>query len=269
MPHPDACHRLAPADPDRVRVIQLTDSHILAGAGERMRGVDTRRSFEAVIDFALASGAVPDLLLLTGDLSQDGSAESYRYLSRRLNASGFPVFYLPGNHDDTERMREHLTGDGIHHARRVVAGCWQIVLLDSTVDGEVGGCLAQAQLDFLHHTLAEHADRHALVCLHHQAIETGSRWIDALGLENAGEFRQELARHRNVRAVLWGHVHQEARHTRDGIEWMSTPSSCVQFKPGSAEFAIGDEAPGYRYLELVGDGRIETRVTRLPDATPS
>jgi Icc protein len=63
--------------------------------------------------------------------------------------------------------------------------------------------------------------------------------------------------------VLWGHVHQESHHIIDGVEWMSTPSSCVQFKPGSKEFALGSEAPGYRHLSLYADGRIETAVHRV------
>ncbi|MBT8436853.1 MAG: hypothetical protein KJP11_05740, partial [Gammaproteobacteria bacterium] len=70
-------------------------------------------------------------------------------------------------------------------------------------------------------------------------------------------------RHDNVRGVLWGHVHQETQQSIGGVEWMSTPSSCIQFKPYSREFAIGTETPGYRQLELYADGRITTRVHRV------
>ena len=146
----------------------------------------------------------------------------------------------------------------------MLAGAWLILLLDSTLEGEVRGRVSPAQMDFMDSALRRHAKRHALICLHHQAMATGSEWIDAKGLENAAEFRERLFGHDNVRAVLWGHVHQEARHSRDGIEWMSTPSTCVQFKPGSREFAIGDEAPGYRYLVLDTGGGIETAVRRVP-----
>jgi Icc protein len=251
---------------DRVRIVQVTDCHILAGADGRLRGVDTRRSFEAVMAAALEEYGRPDLLLATGDLAEDGSAEAYRYLSARFGAAGIPTYWLPGNHDDNAVMRAQLTGGPIRAARRVLAGGWLILLLDSTLDGEVQGRVAPAQMDFMDSALRRHAGRHALICLHHQAVATGSEWIDAKGLENAAEFRQRLSRHDNVKAVLWGHVHQEARHRRDNIEWLSTPSTCVQFRPGSREFAIGDEAPGYRYLELGADGGIETAVRRVPGA---
>ena len=257
---------LEPARADGVRILQLTDCHILASPGERLRGMDTRRSFEKVIAAALEEHGQPDLLLATGDLSEDGSAEAYRYLSSCFDAAGIPTFWLPGNHDDNTVMQAQLSGGPIRAARQVLAGNWLILLLDSTLEGEVQGRVAPAQMDFMDYALRRHAGRHALVCLHHQAMDTGSEWIDAKGLENAAEFRQRLSGHENVRAVLWGHVHQEARQRRDGIEWLSTPSTCVQFRPGSREFAIGAEAPGYRYLVLGAGGAVETEVGRVPGA---
>jgi len=61
-------------------------------------------------------------------------------------------------------------------------------------------------------------------------------------------------------------VHQETQRHRDGIEWMSTPSTCVQFKPASPEFALDDRPPGYRLLVLGDDGSIETGVRRVRPA---
>lgn len=257
---------LEPARTGGVRIVQLTDCHILAGAGDRLRGMDTRRSFETVMTAALEDCGRPDLLLATGDLSEDGSAEAYRYLSAQFESAGIPTFWLPGNHDDTAVMRARLIGGPISDSRQVLAGDWQILLLDSTIEGQVQGRVSPSQLDFMDSALRRHAERHALVCLHHQVVDTGSEWIDAKGLENAAEFRQRLSRHDNVRAVLWGHVHQETRCLDGGIEWLSTPSTCVQFKPDSREFALGDEDPGYRYLVLGAGGEIETGVRRVPVA---
>jgi Icc protein len=257
---------IEPARPDGPRIVQVTDCHILAGDDDRLRGVNTRRSFEAVMTAAHEDCRQADLLLATGDLSEDGSREAYRYLSRQFESAAVPTFWLPGNHDDAAAMRAHLHGLTISDSRQVLAGGWLILLLDSTLEGRVEGRVSEAQMEFMDGALQRHAERHALVCLHHQAIAAGSEWLDAKGLENAAEFRQRLSQHGNVRGVLWGHVHQEGRHSSGGIEWMSTPSTCVQFKPGSREFALGDEAPGYRYLRLGSGGDIETRVQRVTAA---
>lgn len=252
-----------PVDPAVVRLLQITDCHIFATADQRLQGLDTRLSFELVSDSALNKIENLDLLLVTGDLSQDESADAYRYLADRFERFGVPVFWLPGNHDDVDTMREHLIGKQIYPARRVLVGDWQIVLLDSTVEGQVHGRVSEQQLDFLDEALDEYPDRHVLVCVHHQALDCGSEWLDAKGLNDSDQFRNRLAQQANVRAVLWGHVHQETHRSIGDIEWMSTPSSCIQFKPNSKDFAVGSETPGYRHLDLYPDGSIETAVHRL------
>jgi len=256
-------YRVKPGDSSVVRLAQLTDCHILANARDCLKGMNTRASFEAVCDALMNNHADIDLLLATGDLSQDASAASYRYLAQRFDALRRPVFWLPGNHDDAESMRAQLRGEWIFAHKQLLAGNWLIVLLDSTVAGESGGRLADSQLEFLETCLRAKADRHALVCLHHQALAAGSEWIDQLGLAQSERLGDTLRSHPNVRAVLWGHVHQQAHQRIDGIEWMSTPSTCVQFKPGSKTFALDDLAPGYRRIELHADGSIVTEVQRL------
>jgi Icc protein len=250
-------------DASVVRLLQLTDCHILAGEQDCLRGMNTRASFEAVCEAAFSENANLDLMLATGDLTQDASASAYRYLAGRLNALDLPVFWLPGNHDDPGLMHEQLRGEQIFAAKQVVIGGWVIVLLDSTLAGESSGQLSRHQLDFLDTALRKHAQLHALVCLHHQPLPTGSAWIDQLGLRNAQAFTDTVRAQANVRGVLWGHVHQQWHRQIDGIEWMSTPSTCIQFKPGSKGFALDDLAPGYRCLDLHADGKIITRVHRI------
>jgi Icc protein len=256
---------LQASDPTVVRLVQITDCHILAAAEDCLKGMNTRASFEAVCQSALANNRNLDLILATGDLSQDASTASYQYLAQRLCELKLPLFWLPGNHDDGDTMREHLRGEQISAAKQVLIGNWLIVLLDSTIKGETGGQVAPAQIDFLQACLQAHPGRHALVCLHHQALPAGSEWIDRLGLQHPQALIDAIKSHDNVRAVLWGHVHQQAHHQRDGIEWMSTPSTCVQFKPGSKTFTLDDLPPGYRRINLHADGSIDTAVERLAD----
>jgi len=260
-----SCLTLQRTDPAIVSLVQITDCHILAHARDCLKGMNTRASFEAVCRAAMEDNTDLDLILATGDLSQDASPASYQYLAQKFNELQLPLFWLPGNHDDSNAMREHLRGERISAAKQVLIGNWLIVLLDSTIKGESGGNLSPRQIDFLEASLQMHPDRHALVCLHHQALPAGSEWIDGLGLQQPQPLINSIQSHDNVRAVLWGHVHQQAHHHRDGIEWMSTPSTCVQFKPGSKTFTLDDLPPGYRRINLNPDGSIDTAVERLQD----
>jgi 3',5'-cyclic-AMP phosphodiesterase len=256
---------LQPTSDSVLRLVQVTDCHILENAADSLRGMNTRSSFEAVCRAIQRDQNALDLLLATGDLSQDASPASYQYLAEHFDSMRLPLFWLPGNHDDPALMREWLRGEMIFPAKQIAIGNWNILLLDSTIAGESSGHLAPAQIDFLQTTLAAERQAHVLVCLHHQALPAGSEWIDQLGLQPAEQLADIVKKHANVRAVLWGHVHQSLDQRRDGIDWMSTPSTCMQFKPGSKTFALDTLAPGYREIELHANGRVVSSVRRIDD----
>jgi Icc protein len=87
-----------------------------------------------------------------------------------------------------------------------------------------------------------------------------SQWLDQVGLQDADQLQTILAKHSQVRGVLWGHVHQELDTTRNGIRYLATPATCSQFLPGSDDFALDNKPPGYRTLELNSNGSITTEV---------
>lgn len=254
---------IEPASSEIVHLLQITDSHIFADPSACLQGMNTRQSFAAVCNQVIENKCPADALLATGDLSEDGSAESYRFLADYFERMEIPTFWIPGNHDHPRTMGEYLNSGRVNPAKQLLIDNWQVVLLDSTIAGEVCGRVSESQLAFLDSALQQFTGKHALVCLHHQALPTGSRWIDQKGLKDSTRLKKLLASHNNVKGVLWGHVHQETHCSIDGVEWMSTPSSCIQFKPGAEEFSIGSERPGYRSLSLFADGHIETRVHRI------
>jgi Icc protein len=115
----------------------------------------------------------------------------------------------------------------------------------------------------LERRLQKAPDMHTLVCLHHQPVPMGSRWLDTMALDNPEAFFAIIDRHPQVRAIVWGHVHQELASRRDDVLLLSTPSTCIQFLPRSDDFAVDMAAPGFRWLDLHPDGSIETGVERI------
>ena len=87
-------------------------------------------------------------------------------------------------------------------------------------------------------------------------------------MDNGTEFLKCVAQYPQVKALLWGHVHQQLDSLYDGphgaLQLMATPSTCIQFKPQSPYFALDGLQPGYRLLELKADGSISTNVYRVP-----
>jgi Icc protein len=123
--------------------------------------------------------------------------------------------------------------------------------------------VGEQQLAWLDDQLAGAADRPTLVCLHHPPVSVGSRWLDAVGLQDAQELNTLLDRHPQVRLICCGHVHQELSVGRGGRTVLTTPATVVQFRPGTVTLEIDAAAPGYRVIELEGDGTWRSRVVRV------
>ena len=242
-----------------IRLLQFTDPHLYADRAGRLRGVETYASLLRVLEHARGNHWPCDGILATGDLVQD-DAGGYRTFREVFDGLGVPVYCIPGNHDALNAMRAALAAPPYQFGGTLRRGGWQVVLLDSCIDGDAAGHLSEESLATLERALADGRSLHTLVCLHHQPIAMGSRWLDEVGLKDPQQFLGVIDRHANVRGVLWGHVHQAYDGTRNGVLYMSTPSTCAQFLPGSEHFELDRRPPGYRWLELGADGTIRTRV---------
>ena len=91
--------------------------------------------------------------------------------------------------------------------------------------------------------------------------------VDEQMVAGADAFFALVERFAQVRGVLWGHVHQQVDRYRGGIRLLASPSTCVQFAPGSQDFKADASPPGYRWLDLQPDGGLDTGVSRVRDVT--
>jgi Icc protein len=247
---------------DTALLVQLSDSHLFAEAEGTLLGMNTRDSLQKVIDLVREQQPQIDLILATGDLSQDGTLESYqqfRDLTRQLDA---PARWIPGNHDEPLIMAEAAVQSALLESV-VDIGNWRVTLLDSAVPGSVPGYLQDEQLQLLAQSLSEAPERHHLVCFHHHPVSIDCAWMEPIGLRNPEALFAVLDRFPQVRAVLWGHVHQEVDQWRNDVRLIASPSTCIQFEPGSDDFKVAEHAPGYRWLRLLPDGQLETAVERV------
>jgi Icc protein len=251
-------------DPGSLRILQITDTHLFADVGGTLAGVTTDRTHAQVIERVLAEHWPVDCILATGDLVHDGTESGYRRFKRNFEALGVRTLVIPGNHDDPAAMRRVFDRGRVTWSDNAVLGNWQFIMLNSWQAGSAGGRLGEAQLALLAQHLERHPRQHALIALHHHPVAMDSLWIDGIGLADGAELMALVDRYPQVRAVVWGHVHQAFDATRGGVRLLGCPSTCIQFRPRSAEFAVDDRPPGFRWLQLHADGRIDTAVYRLP-----
>lgn len=252
-----------------MKIVQLTDTHLFADIQGEMKGCQTARSLQIVLEAVAQRQPRPDLLLLTGDLSQDDTEESYRVLLRLISPLGIPALWLPGNHDQAIALMEQvLSAFPASPQKCVQQGGWNLILLNSSQWNEVSGRLSDNSLRWLEDRLRQFAPMPTLIALHHPPLAIGSAWMDAIGLQNREALFAVLDQHPQVKLVIFGHIHQEFDQIRRGVRYLGTPSTCIQFSPNIDEFSIDStRQPGFREIMLYPDGRYETQVVRVERAT--
>ena len=245
------------------RLLHITDTHLHAQKDARMRGVNTYETLQAVVQHARSHQHQPDAIIATGDLVQDETEHGYELFRETIDQFGVPTHCLPGNHDSQKIMADVLGTAPYHYCGHATYRNWVIVMLNTVVRLDDSGHLSTAELQRLDETLRQHADHHALVCMHHHPYPMNSRWLDGVSLDNGDDFFTVLDQHRNVRCVTWGHVHQASDRQRESVRLISTPSTSSQFMPDSDMFRLDTRPPGYRWMELRSDGTIDTDVVWL------
>lgn len=245
-------------------VAQISDLHLFGDERQNLLGWNTWASLTKIMQQLERSTPRPDIILLTGDLSQDETEASYKKIVRYFAATGIPTYWLPGNHDHVPTMKRVLDQPPVYADKSFYKGGWQFLLLNTNVPGQVYGALSADNLEWLEAqltTLPSH--RPTLISMHHPPFWVGSPWLDQSGLQNTAAFFEIIDQYPQVQLVLVGHVHQEFECTRNDVTYLSTPSTCIQFMPHSPNFALDNNQPGFRLAWLHPDGTFETAVERV------
>lgn len=243
-----------------LKVLQVSDCHVAANPAADYRSQNADRNLGSIL--SAAQDWHPDLVLATGDISEDASPESYARVATLLGTLGAPILALPGNHDDPAVMCRFFPEgpwDGPYLKKK---GRWSLVLLNSTAPGKISGSFSQTGLLQLDKQLQRDDGDFALVALHHQPVPVNAHWIDRYGLEDPEPFLEVIDRNQKVRCIAWGHVHHDFQAKREDVVLLGAPSSVANSLPGTQRFSLDSAGPACRWLELGPNGIVETGLIR-------
>ncbi len=246
-----------------ITALQVTDMHLFGHENDCLLGIDTAYSFQAVIDAVRQQNIAFDIILATGDLSQDYSYDSYKRFAEMVKQLEKPVFWLPGNHDDGPLMRRIMPEFGVSIARNIIIGEWQFIMLNTQVYSVPHGWILPDQLEYAHKCINDNPHLKTVICLHHNTFPVNSAWLDQHELKNKNELLDLVYKHPQVKLVLCGHVHQETDFVSNNVRFISSPSTSIQFEPLSFNFGLDAQGPGWRYLNFYSNGNIDSTVYRL------
>lgn len=195
-----------------ILIAQISDLHIKPPGHLAYGRVDTAAALERCVIALNEFRPRPDVVVVSGDLADTPTIEEYEYLTRLLAPLELPFASIPGNHDSREMMRavfpQALTNPTGPLDRKIEIGELDLLLLDSSVQGQPHGILEEPTLRWLDTTLASSRDRPALLFLHHPPFKAGIWHMDRQNLLNAAELAPIVRRHPRVQLIAAGHIHR-------------------------------------------------------------
>lgn len=245
----------AEGDAIRLLVAHLSDLHLrLPGKAYPKAPAGWLDAPDRELRTALAElGALarrPDLLVLTGDLTETDEPEEYAVLAEILRSGEIPTLVVPGNHDRVVReglpdgrFREgydllsgpgwppHPEGPDFVFRHRV--GGWEAVGIDTSRYHH----MSEAQRGEISRILADEGAGPCFVLTHSPFLPVGN-WVDGEAFHDR-RFMEGFIRHRRVRAVFSGHLHMARAWRYRRAVHLTAPSVAFGIGHGIGYLLVG------------------------------
>lgn len=238
----------------RHTILQLSDTHLVATPGVPVHGADPDANLDAVLAACEPHISDVDLVVLSGDLTDDQSPAAYLRLRERVDELGIASIALAGNHDDAVVLAEHFDTPTV-----TGLGDWRIVGIDTArldqAHGTVDVAAAAAVLEDL--------DGPVLLVMHHPPTSPSTR--PTFSLDHDDEFLAMIASTPRVRGIISGHLHQPfERILTGGAVLLGCPSTLIGVVHTGATYHNGEGAViGARFIHLQADGTVGNQLITI------
>jgi 3',5'-cyclic AMP phosphodiesterase CpdA len=193
----------------------------------------------------------PDVVVITGDMTDCGLPEEYALLRKLLALLPMPVFMVPGNHDRRDNLKRAFADrptivadpDFVHFA--VDDFPLRLIGLDTAVEKSDDGALCARRLAFLSDALAAVPGKPTVIFMHHPPFDCGIRDEDRVRvMDGSAELAAILKRNRQVLALWCGHNHRPIETMFAGV-----PASVIAGVAHQVGFRLDGDRDGAVVLE--------------------
>lgn len=236
-------------------IAQISDTHIV-GRGKLTLGLaPMAANLAACIDHINQLSPKPDVVVVTGDVTDDGSMEAVEHAASLLSNLKYPYYVVPGNHDDRSNLWSIFGGNACpsmigQYIGYVVEGFdVRLIGVDSTRRDLPGGELCSTRLSWLDDQLSETAHQPTIIFMHHTPVKFGVLESDEDGFIGADELGRIVEKYANIEGVICGHIHLPAFARWHGTNVSTAPSTGMRLgldltMKKESEFYL--DAPSYQ-----------------------
>jgi 3',5'-cyclic-AMP phosphodiesterase len=244
-----------------LRFIHISDTHIGPTKDFCALGINTWDAAKKLVLAINNSDHNASFIIHTGDVAYDPDENAYNLASELFGTLKLPIYYISGNHDDPKMLKNIFTSNDTTHILpdegRInfyfensgeIFLCLDAVAATNSWCGEV----TQPQIKFVNNFL-DSQSKPVSIFLHYPPIQMDSVILNSrMKLNNGDQFHEILVAHKNkIRAVFFGHIHQDITIVRDGILYSGQASSCWRFSgyPHESELNKADiSAPSFNLI---------------------
>jgi 3',5'-cyclic-AMP phosphodiesterase len=234
------------------RIAQISDTHLREQPADLADRLGPDACLERTVDALRAHS--PDAVLLTGDIADDGSVEGTNRVRTIVESLGIPIIATPGNHDVTAQVEQVFGSTNVN-----VPG-WEIVVVNTVIPATEHG---RVDIEMLQEQLAQTEGRPTLIAMHHPPITLSThRWFQ---LDGAGDMVRLITQHRNVKAVVSGHLHEAFAVQIDHASYIGCPSAWYAIThTGNTWAEAKDGLVGANLYDLNVDGAVTWQAITRP-----
>ena len=195
-------------------IAQISDPHLRPRGVLYQDLVDSNAMFAAAIDQLNRLSPAPDVVILSGDLVDFGSAEEYTFAREMLADIRQPLLMIPGNHDEREAFRAsfsdcpYLARSGPLHFIADDVGPVRIIGIDVTVPGAHHGDFDDSAAAWLDEALARAPDRPTMIMMHQPPFLSGIPYIDKYNCRGGDRLAAMVERYPAIERIVCGHIHR-------------------------------------------------------------
>ncbi|GAA4670877.1 metallophosphoesterase [Gordonia humi] len=240
-------------------VAQISDLHFRGDTEHRGRIL-------AVLDYLqnrCGGAANIDALLVTGDLTDEGTAEQYREAADAL-VTDIPTLTLLGNHDDRAAYRSVTAPDDAADPYAPVDTALLlddllVLGLDSSIPGRNDGELSEQTLAWADEQIAAAGERPVIVSFHHPPVKVGMPFMDSIAQLDPTAFDAFVRRHPRIIGLVCGHIHSPSATAFAEVPLLTAPGvSSTLNLPFEGDDVLNESQPAGMAFHLIDGDRLVT-----------
>ena len=198
-------------------IVQISDTHISQPNSRVPHTLERISALRSFVEHISNMEEVPDLILHTGDVSQNGKPEEYEIVKSIMKDSNIPVFFALGNRDVDVNLVKGLKSLG---GAKLVNGFLiysiegfpvRLIAMDTQKRKDRVGTTCSVRLGILEKMLKEQPDMPTAIFMHHRAFQvpTSKYLFQFSDTSTADELLGLVESNEQIVQLFCGHMHRQ------------------------------------------------------------